>query len=85
MKNTGLWSSYIYTNINEVRQNSYLKLISIINNLQTTASIVKKSDSINDDASQLMLTFNIRGKQIAFNDKNNTSFFFFIFPVLFIW
>lgn len=48
IRNSGFLSCCIYININEARQNLYIKLILAINNLQTTATAV-------DNASQLML------------------------------
>lgn len=68
IKKASLSCDCIYTNVNEVRQNLYLKLISIINNLQTILSTVENSDSVNKDASQSMLIFNLKGNRIALND-----------------
>lgn len=76
IENTGLLSGCIYTDVNEARQNPYMKLISAINNLQTTATAV-------DDASQLMLTFNFKGNRIALNDWDNAGFFPLAFPTFF--
>ncbi len=83
MENTGLSSDFIYTDINEARQNPYLKLISTINNLQTTPSIIENSNLVDNDASQPMLTFNLKGNRIALNDWDNANFFFLAFPTLF--
>lgn len=77
IKNTGLLSGCIYTDINEARQNPYIKLILAINNIQTTAMVV-------DNVSQPMLTFNLQGNQIALNDWNNASFFSLAFSTLFL-
>lgn len=54
IKNLGFLSGYIYTDINKVRQNSYIKLILAINNLQTTVIAV-------DNTSQSILAFNLQG------------------------
>ncbi len=51
IENTGLSRGCIYTDVNEARQNPYLKLISAINNLQTTPSIIENSDPVDNDAS----------------------------------
>lgn len=40
IKILGFLSSCIYTDINKARQKSYIKLISVINNFQTTTKIV---------------------------------------------
>lgn len=61
IKDSGLLNSYIYTNVYKTRQNWYIKLISAINNLQTTATVV-------DNASQPILAFNLKSNWIAFND-----------------
>ncbi len=60
-----------------------MKLISGINNLQTTPSTVKNSDSVDNDASQPMLTFNLKGNHIALNDWDNADFFLLAFPTFF--
>ncbi len=83
MENTGLSSSCIYTDVNEARQSPYLKLISAINNLQTTPSTVENSDPVDNDASQPMLTFNLKGNRITLNDWDNADFFLLAFPTLF--
>ncbi len=83
IKNTGLSSGCIYTDVNEVRQNLYLKLISAIHNLQTTLSTIENNDPINNDASQPMLTFNLKDNCIALNDENNADFFLLAFSTLF--
>ncbi len=83
MENTGLSSGCIYTDVNEARQNPYLKLISAINNLQTTPSTVENSDFVDNDASQPMLIFNLKGNRIALNDWDNADFFLLAFPTLF--
>lgn len=77
MKNTNSSNSCIYINIIEVRQNCYLKLISTINNLQTTPSIVKRKDFIDDDMSQPILTFYLKSNHVALNDWDNVDFFSF--------
>ncbi len=82
MKNTGLSSGCIYTDVNKVRQNPYLKLIFAINNLQTTPSTVENSDPDNNDASQPMLTFILKGNRIVLNDWDNADFFLLVFPTL---
>ncbi len=83
IENTGLSSGCIYTNINEARQNPYLKLISAINNLQTTLSTIENSDLVDNDRSQLMLIFNLKGNCIALNDWDNANFFLLAFLTLF--
>lgn len=65
MENTGLSSGCIYTDVNEARQDPYLKLISAINNLQSTSSTVENSDPVDNDASQPMLTFNLKDAEPA--------------------
>ena len=76
IEDSGLLTGCIYTDVNEARQNPYIKLISAINNLQTTATAV-------DDASQPMLAFNLQGNRIALNDWDNAGFFPLAFPTLF--
>ncbi len=51
MENTGFLSGCIYTDVNEARQNLYLKIVSAINNLQTTPSTVENSNFVNNNAS----------------------------------
>lgn len=68
IENTSLSNSYIYTYVNEARQNLYLKLISAINNLPTTLSIIKNSNLVDNDTSQLMLIFNLNSNYITLND-----------------
>lgn len=52
IENISLLSDYIYTNVNKVKQNLYMKLISTINNIQIIATIV-------NDISQPILIFNL--------------------------
>ena len=61
IEDSGLLNDYIYSDVNESRQNLYIKLILAINNLQTTAIAI-------DNTSQPMLAFNFQGNLIALND-----------------
>ncbi len=83
IENTGLSSGCIYTDVNEARENPYLKLISAINNFQTTPSTFENNDPVDNNASQPMLTFNLKGNRITLNDWNNANFFLLAFLTLF--
>lgn len=52
IKDLDFLSGCNFTDVNKVRQNLYIKLISTINYFQTTATAF-------DNASQLMLAFNL--------------------------
>lgn len=54
-----------------------------MNNLQTILSIIEKSDYIDNDVSQPMLTFNLKSNYITLNNWDNTNVFFLVFSTLF--
>lgn len=68
IENTGLSRSFIYADVNEVRPNPYLKLISTINNFKTILSTFEISDLVDHDASQPILICNLKINCNALND-----------------
>ncbi|MCJ1347504.1 hypothetical protein MMC31_005729 [Peltigera leucophlebia] len=83
LDHTGLLSGCIYMDVNESRQNPYLKLISAINNVHTGASCNDRSPK--NDSEQPVITFNLYGNRIPLNNWDNANFFPVAFPTLFLY
>lgn len=71
-------SSYIYTDINEFRQNPYLKLIFAIHNLSNNNGIEDHNDE-----TRLVISYNLYSNRKPLNDWDNPNFFPIVFPALF--
>lgn len=71
-------SGCIYTDVNESRQNLYLKLISAIHNLSNDHAAAD-----HDDDPPPVITYNLHGDWIPLNDWDNPDFFPIAFPALF--
>lgn len=68
IENIGLLSGFIYTDVNKIRQNSHIKLISTINNFYISLSTIKNGNSVDNNISQPMLIFYLKGNYITFNN-----------------
>ncbi|MCJ1349551.1 hypothetical protein MMC31_007792 [Peltigera leucophlebia] len=75
---SGILSACIYTDVNESRQNPYLKLISAIHNLFDD----NDAEHHNDD-SRPVISYNFHGDGKPLNDWDNPDFFPITFPTLF--
>ncbi len=75
---SGILSGCIYTDVNECRQNPYLKLISAIHNL----SIDNDAEDYNDET-RLLISYNLHSDGKPLNDGDNPDFFSIAFPALF--
>ncbi len=73
-------SNCIYININESRQNLYLKLIFIIHNLSDDNSTEDHKDEMRP-----IISYNLHGDRKPLNDGNNPDFFLIAFPTLFFY
>ncbi len=80
----GILSSCIYTNINESRQNLYLKLISAIHNLLNDSA--PDDNGVKDHSADLplVITYNLHGDRKPLNDWDNPDFFPIAFLALFL-
>ncbi len=74
----GILSSHIYTNVNKLKQNPYLKLISAIHNLLNN-DIAKD----HNDKPKPVINYNLDSDRKPLNDWDNPNFFPIAFPALF--
>ena len=78
---SGILSCCIYTDVNESRQISYLKLISVIHNLFNN-----NGAEDHNNKTRLVISNNLHGNGKLLNDWNNPDFFPCAFPALFfLW
>lgn len=75
INDSGIFSSCIYTNIKESRQNSYLKLIFIIYNLFANYLTYENATQIFQNTTRLVIIYNLSGNKIVLNDWDNLDFF----------
>ncbi len=75
---SGIFSGDIYTDVNESRQNPYLKLISAIHNLSND-----NDAEDHNDKTRPVINCNLHGDGKPFNDWDNLDFIPIAFPALF--
>lgn len=73
-------SSCIYTDINESRQNLYLKLITIIYNLFDDNTAEDQNNKLRP-----VISHNLYNDGKSLNNCNNSDFFPIAFPILFVY
>ncbi len=75
---SGILSGCIYTDVNESRQNPYLKLISVIHNLSND-----NAAKDHNDEPRPVISYNLHDDGKPLNNWDNSDFFPIAFPALF--